>query len=277
MKRIDFLTMALIILLSVISISAGKPTPIDSFLKSGYETQVIPLEETVNANESNNELVDRLVDGIWKWKTLNGTVPWWFCGIGIKEQESIDKAHEWVDTTLKEIEEIKKTRGYNLNIWGIFGVMSRESAFDECAIGLHTRSWAYKNGLLKRNKRHITHTRDEIFSVVNNKEWKKTWKWVDAGPGQLLWGRIYKGPLEDMLSVKPGIRITVVEMVDRYLNSIQSVNFKSKMGLGFSKRVWWYNRPWALWPGSISKEYTKKVERRARLLGATKEELPISI
>lgn len=222
------------------------------------------------------DLLGRTTRGIWRWKTSSGTVPWWSCGIGLKDDEAKRKAVEIVLAATMGIEKAKTDYGIKINIWGLLGTMSRESGFDECAIGMHTRFWAYKEGYLKRPKRHISHSLDEIFELVDSEKWKKKWGWVDGGLGQLLWGKIYKGPLEDLLSINPGALIVANEMAKRLSGHLRLLGLIKKTGKKsnlWQKNSWVLNRPWAFWPGSLSQDYDEKVTKRAKILGAKDDEI----
>lgn len=233
----------------------------------------------ITSSGEDNDLKSRIASGILKWKTSDQTRPWWYCGVKLEGQDAIDKSYEWANIVVDEVDKIKSELGYDLNVWGVLGTMSRESAFDECALGLYPRLWAYEHNLLKKRKRHITHTREEINKLVKNKEFMKRWPRLDLGPGQLMWRSVYKGKKEDLMSVDPGVGIVVREMANRLSHHIGFNKMISRLKGNIIKKhnkKWWYNRPWSFWPyggGKPSKEYAKKVQRRAYLLGATKQEL----
>lgn len=232
-----------------------------------------PEQQTFTART--REILGRATKGVWRWKTSSGTEPWWSCGEGYEGKEAKEKAAKIVLATYIGIKQAKYKYAIEVPIWGVLGTMSRESSFDECAIGMHTRFWAYKKGLLKRPARHITHSLDEIFSLIENKEWKKKWGWVDGGLGQILWNKIYKGPLEDLLSVNPGAFLVTEEMAKRASGHKSLNKLRSRIGMPQvnSSDSWAVARPWAFWPGSLSKDYDQKVTKRAYRLGAKESEI----
>lgn len=236
---------------------------------------LVTEKDMVNISSSpeyaeNQELIQRLTNGIYNWKTNHGESPWWFCGK--KAPNPKEKAMMWAYQIVTSANMVGAAYSFPLNPWGIAGTISRESAFDECALGLYPRLWAYENGLLRRKKQHISHSRKEIDRLVRDKKFLKRWPAIDFGPGQLMWKSVYKGPLDPLLSVSPGVRLVVMEMgrrIARY-RSIWSRRVKNRP---WEKQPWWFARPWAFWQGKLSETYDSKVVKRARLLGATKQEL----
>ncbi len=229
----------------------------------------------ITIKDGTSDLVNRVTDGIWRWKTGNGTRKWWSCGVSVEVKESQKIARKWAEIVVSESKKAGEFHGYNLNVWGVVATMSRESAFDVCALGLKPRLWAYKNKLLKVKRVHITHTREELDKLFKNKTFMKKWPRLDLGPGQRLWCKkctrsdVYNGSLDNIMSLDPGIKLVVEEMVKRVIRHAQKRKGKRL------KNKWWYNRPWAFWPGSEpSKVYAKKIQNRAYLLGATKKEFP---
>jgi len=210
----------------------------------------------------------RLAQGIIRWKTKGSVVVWNECGKRYKQEEVKEVAYAWTDSLIESIDKHENLNGWRLNVWGVAGTAANESSFDRCAIGKHTRFWAYDKGLLKPRKRTwISHSREDILRLVRTKEWKKEWNWVDAGGLQVLWKRVWKGPLEDMLTLNPGLDIGVKEMYRRSMHF-----YKNNTIPELAKRSW------RLWPGKglkhpRSDKYDAKITRLARKLGATSEEI----
>ena len=224
-------------------------------------------------------LRDRLAAGILKWqsvKTHNGdkVVIWNECGRRIAKEDVEQVAQEWATNLIRAADNSEKVYGWRINLWGVLGTIANESSFDRCAIGLHTRAWAYSRGMLKAKKgTWISHSKKDILSLVKNKKWQKEWKWVDAGPLQVLWKRIYRGPLEDMLTLNPGLDIGIQEM-QRRTSHFQSYGSKKEQ-----RRLYKISkRAWRMWPGAYPDEskavaYDKKITMFARKMGATNKEI----
>lgn len=224
-------------------------------------------------------LHDRLAAGILKWQTVkdhNGEkiIVWNECGRRLGKEETKEAAKEWAYHLIRAANNSEKVYGWRINLWGVMGTIANESSFDRCAIGRHTREWAYKNKLLKAKKfTWISHSKKDILRLIKHPKWRKQWKWVDAGPLQVLWKRIYRGPLEDMITLNPGLDIGIQEM-QRRTNHFQSyVGKKDKRRL---RKV--VLRSWRMWPGahledSRASEYDKKVTKYARRMGALRTEI----
>lgn len=222
---------------------------------------------------------DRLAAGILKWQTVknhNGEriIVWNECGRRIEKKEAKEAALEWAYHLIRAANNSEKLYGWRINLWGVMGTIANESNFDRCAIGRHTREWAYKKKLLKPKKyTWISHSKKDILHLINSRRWSKEWKWVDAGPLQVLWKRIYKGPLEDMITLNPGLDIGIQEM-QRRTNHFQSyVGKKDRRRL---RRV--VKRSWRMWPGAHVEDkratkYDEKVTKYARKMGALRTEI----
>ena len=221
----------------------------------------------------------RLAAGIIKWTTVRGrgkekVVVWNECGTRIKSEDVHDNALEWADQLIRAANSSEKIHGWRINLWGVMGTIANESCFDRCAIGGHTRKWAYKKGFLKPKRfTWISHTKKDILKLVNHRQWQKEWKWVDAGALQVLWKRIYRGPLEDMLTLNPGLDIGIQEMQKRSNNVYAYTKMKKRKHLS---RI--YKRSWRLWPGRPLKDaravkYDAKITKFARRMGASRTEI----
>lgn len=248
----------------------------------GLDRDLLPIVE-----EADIVLRDRLAAGILKWQTLKNhrgekVIVWNECGKRVPQEEVEKVALEWASNMVRAANESAEIYGWRINLWGVMGTAANESSFDRCAIGRHTREWAYKEGLLK-NKRFtwISHDKKDILKLVNHRKWKKTWKWVDAGALQVLWKRIYRGSLEDMLTLNPGLDIGIREMQRR---SNHYENFNSRIGKRYftqwevRRATRLARRSWRMWPGSgLESErasvYDKKVTKFARKMGAHSTEI----
>lgn len=242
--------------------------------KNNQEQNGEAIENKI-ASVQESKLIDRMAEGIVNWKTHKGTYPWWACGKQDPNPEQ--RAREWAHYTVLEAKRASEKYQMDLNVWGLLGTFSRESAFDECAMGIGPRKWAYEHRLLKQNKTHITHTRDQLKKVFQNKMFKKKWPGVDLGPGQLMWNRIYRGPLQPLISIDPGIGLVADEMARRGSRYQKLYQFHMKHGAIRRRhaKLKYHDRPWALWPsGRPDKNYEERIVRRARVLGATPKELP---
>jgi hypothetical protein len=224
--------------------------------------------------EKNKELIERMADSVYQRKTSGGVSPWWSCGE--KAETPRRSAKEWAYLVVVGSKIAGEKYGFSLNPWAVLGMISRESEFDECALGYGPRLWAYEKGLLKRKRTNISHSRKELDQLLRNKEFRKRWPRLDFGPGQLMWGSVYKGPLNELLSTDPGVFLVTDELGKRFSrhSDIYHRQMKNRPKRYRNKKPWYLNRPWAFWQGDApSKDYDKGVVRRARSLGATKEEL----
>lgn len=224
-------------------------------------------------------LRERLAAGIIKWTTARGrgkekAVVWNECGERIKPEDVRDNALEWANQLIRAANSSEKMHGWRINLWGVMGTIANESCFDRCAIGGHTRKWAYKRGFLKPKRfTWISHTKEDILRLVNLKQWKKEWKWVDAGALQVLWKRIYRGPLENMLTLNPGLDIGIQEM-QRRSNNVHAYTHPKKR----RQHSKLYRRSWRLWPGKPLEadraiKYDAKITKFARRMGALRTEI----
>jgi hypothetical protein len=207
-----------------------------------------------------SEVIDRMADGIWRYKTEDGATPWWHCATAYTEEEERAVAQAWAKVIVSTA--VDGDRG-RINPWGLAGVISRESSWDECAVDFKTRFWAYDNGLLKRPRTHITHSLDEIQAMVQDKRWKQRGK-LDAGPGQLRWGSITRLPLATLMTLEPGIGIAADEMRSRAIPNVSIAQRVPPKAL---------TRPWSLWPGRYSEDYDAKITVMARILGSRRGEI----
>ena len=264
------------------TITKKKVTPRKEGKVVGLDENLLPI-----VKEADIVLRDRLAAGILKWQTLKNhrgekVVVWNECGKRVPEEEVEKVALEWASNMVRAANESAEIYGWRINLWGVMGTAANESSFDRCAIGRHTREWAYKEGLLK-NKRFtwISHSKKDVLKLVKTRKWKNTWKWVDAGALQVLWKRIYRGPLEDMLTLNPGLDIGIQEM-QRRSNHYEQFNARigqryfTKWDVRRATRL--ARRSWRLWPGTglegeRASVYDKKVTKFARKMGALSTEI----
>lgn len=174
------------------------------------------------------EKIESLKNGILKIKSGK---PWHSCGI-LLEEEAREAQAKMMAT---ELVQYTKEVGLKTDLWPVLAVMYHESRFDFCALGLYPRKWAYKHKMLKRPKTHISHTRDDVLRVVNNKWANKVFRRTafDLGLCQIL-SKYYTpiGLIDD------GIHLCVVEMNRRYKKN---------------------KRPWRTWNPKAG--YTQKLRR----------------
>jgi hypothetical protein len=147
-------------------------------------------------NQSEIRTIGQIADGLYKWKSKAGG--WYDCGIHTTDSYDLkDKSIKYAMLI------VEVSRTYNVDPWGLVGVFANESRFDSCALGYYPRKKAYSLGILKKKKRSISHTREEILAVLNHPKMKKLFRrtGVDIGLGQLL-SRFYRNrdDYENMLS-----------------------------------------------------------------------------
>ena len=200
---------------------------------------------------------ERLAEGIYKWKTVNESSPWWECGLRYTNGAAYYRAREWAYNIEKSTDEIALERGeeYRVNPWGVAATTLRESAFDLCALGTYPTKTAYKHNLLAYTKGVRSHKKADVLKAVTSPVMKKKYarSGVDLGGLQLL-TQFYKGPAKDMMEWK-GYKVQITEMAER------QVRFQTKY-------------PWRYWKtlkGDF--DYDARVRKASRMLGATRADL----
>ncbi len=206
------------------------------------------------------QTIGRLAQGIAKQKYKNG---WWICGTLIEDKEQIAElsqyyAYKIVRYAWEVSGDDDDPEAFQLSAWGFAGVIKNESNFDRCALGLNPRLKAYELGILKRRKRCISHTEEEVIAVVTHPLMQKYFKrsGFDIGLTQLL-SKTYSRPNDyhAMLQVDYGLGEGAREMRHR-------------------ARWCATNRPWACWPtGNHAEWYDEKITKRAKRLGAQRGEI----
>ena len=203
-------------------------------------------------DERQREAMERMADGIWRWKTADGASPWWFCGEPHDGDVALGLSKMVVLAIWEAAYEAERVVGVPVNPWGIAGTAANESSFDLCAFGLYPRLEAYERGVLPRNRRTISHTRKAVLRAINDPGLDKAFRAYDLGMLQTL-DMYYDGPREDLLGWD-GFRWQVQHMAQR---------------AAYRKT----DRPWMYWPGHRSEAYDRRVTRYARRFGATEDEI----
>ncbi len=217
-------------------------------------------------------MIGRIAKGMIKIKGKRDLGQWWECGeLYDSDKAKWDAALEWAYRVVYlswEYSDNGSEGGIEINPWGVVGVAYNESGFDRCALGTWPRRWAYENGSLKRRRRCISHTKEEIVKAMSSpaalKQWKKTG--IDAAPLHELWK-----------CEKDGCR-------PRFNRSLPKIGFDEVFSLGkgfeynvrqMERRAKWNKtaRPWLYWRGYKCQWYDDKVTRWARIMGAEKGEI----
>lgn len=214
--------------------------------------------QTMNVDEENSSLplaqlryVGRMSEGIlYNWVEKRNRGVWFECGLRYESTEEKQEA-----ATLWAYQIVRAALQHEINPWGLAGTIANESNFDRCAVGYHPRKWALQKNMLKRKRRTISYSAEEVIAVYRSIAARKRWSHTgwDVGPCQLL-SKFYPGNIEDMFSLKPGLDICAMEMRSR-------------------AEMYRTNRGWRWWRGAASDWYDSRITRFARLMGATKEEI----
>lgn len=196
-------------------------------------------------------IVGRMSRGIVRsWVDMRNRGLWFECGIQYDSHEEKEKAAtEWA------FHIVRAARRNNVNPWGLAGTIANESNFDRCAIGYHPRKWAQKKQMLKKKRRTISYSADEVIAAYQSIAAKRAWRntgW-DVGPCQML-SKFYPGDIEDMFTLVPGIDICAMEMHAR------GEMYRTK-------------RAWRWWRGAETGWYDSRITHHARLIGARRDEI----
>jgi hypothetical protein len=196
-------------------------------------------------------LVGRMTQGILSnWVEKRNRGMWFECGLQYASgEEKREAASRWAYHI------IRAATSNQVNPWGLAGTIANESNFDRCAIGYHPRKWAVRKHMLKRKRRTISYSAEEIMAVYRSIAAKRRWRdtgW-DAGPCQLL-SKYYPGSIEDMFTLTRGIDICAMEMHSR-------------------QEMYRSNRGWRWWRGAETAWYDNKITRYARRIGARRDEI----
>jgi hypothetical protein len=222
------------------------------------ETDFIDWPQSIHMEEERDTLplsqlrrVGRMSEGIlFNWVEKRNQGVWFECGLRYETKEEKKEA-----ATLWAYQIIRSAQQHNINPWGLAGTIANESNFDRCAVGYHPRIWAQKKHMLKRKRRTISYSAEEVVAVYRSIAAKRRWRHTgwDVGPCQML-SKFYPGNIEDMFSLVPGIDICAMEMRAR-------------------ADMYRTDRGWRWWRGAETAWYDARVTRFARLMGATAEEI----
>jgi hypothetical protein len=221
-------------------------------------TQVLTerdLEFTAFPNDDTTALIKRLADGLSELMLRTGG--WWICGEHFSDEDVVRRlALEHSYILVRAAHDESEKCDFELNVWGMAGLIFHESRFDRCALGPHPRKLAYEIGILKPSRRTLSHTEEEILKALEHPRMKAAFRrtGVDIGIGQML-SRFYEvQDYRHMLSLEGGTREAAREL--RYR--------------GLFHRT---DRPWATWPGYYAEWYDSRIVGRSRELGATSADL----
>lgn len=198
------------------------------------------------------EVADRLAAGMERWKRAGASGRWWSCGVAQEDGTGI--ARELGERIEAEAAE------QGLNPWGLAAVLAKESKFDECALGKRSRDLGYREGILKRNRLTISHTKEDVLAVLASKAWRAEVGKADLGLPQVMWPTVYRGDPAALLDREAGVREAALEMAQR----VRRVGAVVRVAL---------LRPWGTWPGWYDTTYDESIVRHARALGATGADL----
>ena len=218
----------------------------------------ITWPQTMHVDEESNALpteqlryVGRMAEGIlFGWVEKRNRGIWFECGL---RYETLDEKEE--AATLWAYQIVRAASAHEINPWGLAGTIANESNFDRCAIGYHPRKWALSKHMLKRKRKTISYSAEEIISVYRSIAARRRWSHTgwDVGPCQML-SKFYPGNIEDMFSLVPGIDICAMEMRSR-------------------ADMYGTDRGWRWWRGHETGWYDDRVTRFARIMGASSDDI----
>ncbi len=202
-------------------------------------------------------LIGRLAEGIRNWKLGRDHV-WYECGE--KKWDTILTAETWAYHLVKAAWEASDASrhdagDFELNVWLFAATSAHESGFDRCALGLKPRKYAYRKGIIKYNKVHISHTRSEILNfcaTIKGTGWFAK-SGIDIGPFQELTA-MHPRQLVKMMTIEPAV-YWAAQRMRRIANRHNT------------------ERPWRWWRGPELAWYDGRVSAKARRIGATKAEI----
>lgn len=192
-------------------------------------------------------LIGQLAAGMRRIVTKRDRGHWYRCGELLTAEEQIEES---TSIAWRVVQEMAATGlDDTVSPWGVLGTIYNESGFDPCALGLYPRKWAYEEGLLERRRKTRSHSRAEVLDVVHDPSATKQFKssGFDLGLCQVL-SRFYRETdLEEMLTVKGGLRICILEMQAR------ARRHKTET-------------PWTFWKGTETGWYEAKINRWVRIM-----------
>lgn len=204
--------------------------------------------------------IGRLAEGIYKARTMKGTVPYWFCGEAYEGAEAKNLAMTVAWHVVKSADEASDDRR-TLNVWGWAGTLLNEGGMDLCTLGMNPRKAAYHLGILKKRRRTLSHTKAEVLKAIHNTQMKGMFKTYDLGMAQTL-DRHYKYWLK--CERKQGGPEDLLEWRGLYWQAV----YMHGLAVDYDT-----DRPWMYWPGYRAPWKDYRVTQHARRLGATPEEI----
>jgi hypothetical protein len=193
--------------------------------------------------------IEDIVSGMLHIKDKRDGGQWYMCGKKLDENEKIEVATQITSQLIMNM----KSLGVDIDPWGIIGTMFNESHFDPCAFGKNPRRTAIEFGLLKKERRGFSHSREKILRAIVDPRMRKKFSvsGYDLGLCQIL-TRFYPKDAADMTTINGGTRICVMEMQARAKTN------KTKA-------------PWLYWQGSKRPAYQGKVNRWVNIMKKAKE------
>ena len=251
--------------------------PVDPSVEKKEPSSVDSLEESTKEGT-----IASMAQGLIEFKKYPGTdiSGWYSCGEFVPLERQEKEAMRWARTTYNLLEKYNRENGTDISVWGVFAVVLNESGADECAVDFHTRNVLYHLGLLKRPRKHITHSKSDLKKAFASWRWKR---WainaskyqgkqvgVDLGAMQLRrkWKKISSKLLDDTFNLEKSLSTAIPEMIRR----------SKAYPVGIRKNRRPHPRPWMLWPGQYPSKratrYDKRITKIARkFLGAPRSEI----
>jgi len=214
--------------------------------------------------------IGKLAEGIKKIALQKGAGRWWVCGDTLPKEEVDDFAIEWAFRIVQLSHKYSDERA-TINPWGIAGTAANESGFDPCALGKWPRKWGYEHGTMKPRKLTLSPKYTEIKRTLSHPKGVSRWETIglDAAPLHILWNCNHKKmcnlkyprgldlpdlTYEEVFSLGKGFEYCVLTLRQN------AINYSSET-------------PWAYWPGHYSRVYLRKIERWAKRMGATPQDI----
>jgi hypothetical protein len=234
-------------------LSLAKSEEVISKLSLDSDLLTDDFQTEYSESRSYARIIGQLSNGILEIIQKRKYDKWYYCGKLLTKKEKRERS---ISIAYQVISSQRSIGLDNVSPWGILATIYNESGFDACALGINPRKWAYKTGLLHKNKSNITHTREEIINFIKNPKAKKRYSksGFDLGYCQIL-SSFYRGQEQDMLSNDEGIRICIIEMQRRSQ---------------YNKT----NMPWLYWKGTFRTQwYRNKIRRWAKIMGVPRKEM----
>jgi hypothetical protein len=184
--------------------------------------------------------------------------PYWFvCGERVPRDEWLDRLAYIAENLIDALMEY----AVDVNPWGPWATIWKESRGNRCAIGPHPREAAEKMQLVEEKFAHYW-TEEDVKHVLTHRRWGN--RPADLGLGQVVWekyarirdeetGELRVPTIEEMLTVEDGTRVMAWGMKYR-------ARFKWNV---LHKKV-----PWIYWPGNIADHsYAQDIQRIVREMG----------